>query len=152
MEFRLWDEEQRIMIYPRPEDAVVFINGECSLWKDPQYDDNKGSIYCRQYNRLIPMLFTGVTDVNGQKIYEKDILTNSYNSIFVVELVRGAFYLKIRHISNGGESKEIKWLEWLPLGEITRTLILKNFQKIGNTYENPELFKGEQDYDKVSKG
>jgi len=79
------------------------------------------------------MQYTGMKDKDGNKIYKADILKDTLDNLYIVDFIRGCFYLKTRYEKNG------EWLEWLPMSEITQLAEPENFYRIGNIYENPEL-------------
>ncbi len=73
---------------------------------------------------------------DGNKIYKADILKDTLDNLYIVDFIRGCFYLKTRYEKNG------EWLEWLPMSEITQLAEPVDFEIIGNIYENPELMEG----------
>lgn len=75
--------------------------------------------------------FTGLTDVNGKKVFEGDIVSiNKLLGVYVVkydcEQCRFSMY-KDGIYEQAGFNKDT----------------IKNYEVIGNIYENPELLKGE---------
>ncbi len=76
------------------------------------------------------MQWTGVLDIDGNEIYEGDIVRNEYGEIGIITFQNGAFvsvYIK-----------PYDWDEMQPYDGI-----LNNQLIIGNIYENPEIIKGE---------
>lgn len=133
IEFRVWDKNKRKMLYLYPNDTILFKNGKCSVWKENQYDKFEECCCCEVYSNVIAMQYTGMKDKDGNKIYKADILKDTLDNLYIVDFIRGCFYLKTRYEKNG------EWLEWLPMSEITQLAEPENFYRIGNIYENPEL-------------
>jgi len=80
---------------------------------------------------FVAMQFTGLTDKNGNEIYEGDVLSNSTGKIDKVIFYENGFFGKSK--SNMG--KNHYWYNPLCADYI------KNKEVIGNIYENPELLK-----------
>jgi uncharacterized phage protein (TIGR01671 family) len=95
------------------------------------FDTTKGDdhFYLKEYfdyiisQEFIIMQFTGLVDKSGQEIYEGDILA--------VWLGTGKSRKQYTH--------EVKWIT--DLAEFRMPAPIKEFEVIGNLYENPELLK-----------
>lgn len=70
--------------------------------------------------------FTGLTDKNGTKIFEGDIIKGFWNTVFVVYW--DDCYLQFRARKSDGHEREIDYY-----GES------KDLEVIGNVHDNPEL-------------
>ena len=111
IKFRAWDKKEKKMIFDGLEDETIF--------SFPYRDLS---------NNLILMQFTGLLDKNGKEIYEGDIVNYDNKSFHnglngLVEWVGSGFYIA-KHI---------------PIFKIVEKF--KDFEVIGNIYENPELLK-----------
>ena len=89
--------------------------------------------------------YTGFKDVNGNDIYEGDILKNAFSDkpFGVVEwsIYGGYYYINCSVRSYNGYNS------YRPLGEMLDVKIdgkPVNLEVIGNVYDNPELFKKEK--------
>lgn len=126
IKFRAWDKEAQ-RIYPvtsfhiyRPE---VERGGKyCGV----TIKDENGHDKFLDDERAIPMQFTGLLDKNGKEIYEGDILHSINKNTFEVQFIEKSAAFKVIEKSNGK-----KWM----FGYDSQ----KNFEIIGNIYENPEL-------------
>jgi uncharacterized phage protein (TIGR01671 family) len=89
--------------------------------------------------------FTGLTDKNGKKIFEGDIIHSFYancpknehiekvsffDGTFSAEGARGGFYSRL---SGQGSPKHIPW---------DKSVYMIECEVIGNIHDNPELLKG----------
>lgn len=82
--------------------------------------------------------YTGLTDKNGEKIFEGDIIKNETERLFVVIYKFGGFDLA-----------PISWLEdidktltYNTLGDVQTALYtMSNAESIGNIHDNPELLE-----------
>lgn len=81
--------------------------------------------------------YTGLTDKNGTKIFEGDILQDYlFTGKVVYNNVIAAFIVEIN------DSTE-NWYHWSPLnkGDIDRKPQLQNTEIVGNIHDNPELLE-----------
>lgn len=100
--------------------------------------------------------FTGLTDKNGRKIFEGDILQRNNNPKDIVQVVFGKFPV----IDMETESEVDKVIGWycdvIPTDALSKTLPFClpmpltdyyinqcNAEVVGNIHDNPELLKGE---------
>lgn len=113
IKFRAWDKRNKVMLHSKELDGFF-------------------KVFPGSENEIL-MQYTGLKDKNGKEIYEGDILKDTLDNLYIVDFIRGCFYLKTRYEKNG------EWLEWLPMSEITQLAEPENFYRIGNIYENPEL-------------
>ena len=97
-------------------DIEYFIPGQCD------YDD------------LIIMQFTGITDSNGVDIYEGDIVKSTSNY--------GINKGKIEQIASVDKISPVLWA-WGNFKTIddALTYVSTTFEVMGNIYQNPELLK-----------
>lgn len=72
--------------------------------------------------------FTGLTDKNGKKIFECDIVKGCWNTVFVVYY--DECYLQFRARTNSGYESEIDYY-----GNSSK------LEVIGNIHDNPEILK-----------
>ena len=102
------------------------------------YYNNKSMLYSSAYinlfyffelqpERFTLMQFTGLTDKNGVKIFEGDILTNHQNKKGLIVFDEGKFCIETKRPNN------TVWFMPLDKG------FLKNKEIIGNIYENKNL-------------
>ena len=83
------------------------------------------------------MQCTGLKDKNGKLIYEGDIVKNNQNSLYSVEFEEFEHQTKfcLKRIKNSNYYPHIS--TWQGIGYKDQ----KNFEVIGNIYENPELLE-----------
>lgn len=91
-------------------------------------EENKPTDTMRMFDQIELMQFTGLTDSNGKKIFEGDIVKGYWNTIFVVYFDES--YLQFRSRKDNGREREIDYYGGS-----------HNFEVIGNIYDNPELFE-----------
>lgn len=127
--FREWDKERHDteyaegMSYGEQKDFDMGF----SIWFDHMEDldlvNDDGSI-----DRVV-MMSSGLKDMSGNELYEKDIVRNSYGETFLVEWLDGGFILTEYY--NGGYDHFI-------------IVDSTEYEVIGNIYENPELLEESQ--------
>ena len=88
-------------------------------------------------NNVILMQCTGLKDKNGKLIYEGDIVKNNQNSLYSVEFEEFENQTKfcLKRIENPDYYPHIS--TWQGIGYKDQ----KNYEVIGNIYENEELLK-----------
>ncbi|KZD88515.1 hypothetical protein FBR4_3194 [Lactiplantibacillus plantarum] len=120
IKFRAWNQIDSE--YINEINAVMSLDGSHIWWDindsgEMKYEDDPGNYKLEQ--------FTGLKDVNGNEIYEGDILENrKYRSI--VKFANGKFLADV-------------------VGTISRFDLIgetHGSKVIGNVHENPELLKG----------
>lgn len=100
--------------------------------------------YCHQYSYMeidgiikvdenTICQYTGLTDKNGKKIWENDIICNHYDSLYpeeetMVLIVWDNFGWKIKESSSAEE--------------INTAIDIENCEVVGNIFDNPELLGG----------
>ena len=109
--------------YGTKEDASVIITSREALTYDQALD----------FTIVIPETvgqYTGLTDKNGKKIFEGDILKGSWNTVLII------FYDEIstsyRVKTTTGHEREPSYYG------------VEKWEVIGNIHDNPELLKGER--------
>jgi len=108
-----------------------------------------------EYNRYIPMMYTGLKDINNKKTHEFDLIKYNEewaNGIYIIcfgkywngleyengEMGNGWFVTKISEL-NKYDEKEKKEAE--KYGIFWGEDISDNFEILGNPFENPELIE-----------
>lgn len=140
--FRGWDTKEKRMLSPEELSASdVYLDVESGHLIDVSHRYPDGSIEIRDYNRHIPLQYTGLKDKNGKEIFEGDIVA--------IDMWQGNEH---GYISEDGviqwyeESSAFKWFSgdpsdgnnyWLSHADAKRREV------IGNIYENPELLRGD---------
>lgn len=90
--------------------------------------------------------YTGLTDKNGRKIFEGDIVRDIFN-VDVVGIVRyGEYRNTFNDDEHGGHAGF--YVEWKEKQDLLRKDLVywaKNSEFIGNIFDNPELLKGDEE-------
>ena len=123
-------------------------NGE---WVEGYY------VYCRKRHYILPVLnkaigfderedewvevdpdticqYTGLTDKNGEKIWENDILRRDGYWDMRIEFENGAFMVR--------NADKIQYINRVTYTSIS-TFDIKEYEVIGNIFDNPELLEEE---------
>ena len=111
IEFRVWDTIQKQMYYPEEAKfCITMIGVVCD-----DLTDDGGELLNVNY-RTVPLLWTGLKDKNGRKIYKGDIVQSTLQGLHVIRnFIEDAWWLKTTMADFG------------------------DAEIIGNIYENPEL-------------
>lgn len=120
-EFRVWDGEEMIYL---SDSAFWSLSIEASVEWMLYY---KGRIHCQKSSETALMQYLGIDDVEGEQIFEGDILRNEEDTHGVVwwNQEKGRYYLLSPDGDTVGLAREtIKWDSW---------------RIIGNVHENPEI-------------
>ncbi len=119
IKFRAWDKDYKKMI---SVDEIDLFLKQIRYWKEKDEEPitlNKGDYELMQ--------FTGLKDKNGKEIYEGDIirLNNDNEIIGEITFEKGCFV----YLEKIGDSEALNHFKE------------KQFEIIGNKFENPELLK-----------
>jgi uncharacterized phage protein (TIGR01671 family) len=129
IKFRVWTGSEMLSLADFSTANYVSLG---LTWEARRRDD---SVICTQATPGAALLqFTGLTDKDGNEIYEGDIVTAKYKGSFTGRVVsyRGAFF--IRTPNQACAEPYIRLDEW---AEVTNSI--KTTTILGNIYENPEL-------------
>ena len=129
IKFRAWNKDKEVMLYENEDNESSYwngINANVVGLINHHFQENF-------HRDLVWMQYTGLTDRNGKKIYEGDILEYTEGS-------KSAIFKGHIYFQNGAF--------WLSL-ENGSTKLLANINKdwlvvIGNKHENPELLNETQ--------
>lgn len=86
--------------------------------------------------------YTGLTDKNGKKIFEGDIVSTKYKlgrgGYYVFEVYYNENLCQFALTINSGSYTKNKQYDWLQLTSLKANKV----EVIGNVHDNPELLKG----------
>ena len=139
IKFRIWDKENKKMIYPKYTSAIsdkqaerqcikLFPDSSCGVFNEDKEDF---IVIIQPYEDFL-MQFTGLKDKNGKEIYEGDILSTVERDVnFVVGF------------GENGDDKSFGFnLKSFRLNQVYGfDTSVKDMEVIGNIHENPELLK-----------
>ena len=125
--FRAWDKKKRKMIYLSPNDTILFQNGKCTVWKENQYDETEECFCCETFSNVIPMLYSGRKDKNGEEIYEGDL-------VMVADYASWEGLYKVIW-----DEENLMYMIEDAYGDREKLCEFEEYLKKGNIYENPEL-------------
>ncbi len=120
-------------------------------WKDIWGDNAELIIYDGDDYEVIPETvgeYTGLTDKNGKRIFEGDIVKTHYanaNKTEFVELVvfeGGGFRAKSKYEDNSSHSAPL--YNGIPHLAIDKSVYMDSIEVIGNIRDNPELLEAEE--------
>lgn len=113
--------------------------GVCGRWFEGGYYENNTGKYIISpalvARLIIPETvcqFTGLTDKNGRKIFEGDIVKYSVNTVGIINYATACFC--VHDIKNSNN----------PAMDIVFEAFPNGIEVIGNIYDNPELLKGSE--------
>jgi len=156
LKFKAWDKEAKEMVYHLTDDIMFCFNENTELevryWSCDPIDKNYG------YWELLDcdiLQYTGLKDSEGKEIYEGDIIKHKqgeqqkklYEYIGIIKFYDGSFFISTNGIrsnlllSDINGIGEILWHYEGRYGNPSYYYIAKDFEVIGNIYENPELLK-----------
>lgn len=124
---------------PREIKFRSWVKGESKMIYDFDELPNNALSETDEY---ILMQYTGLKDKNGKEIYEGDILESKYGGIGVVKYHKnwGAFYYSM--VTGTDEYRQIvPMMSSDPFSGFDA--VKKQYEKVGNIYENPELLPKE---------
>ena len=96
--------------------------------------------------------FAGITDANGKKIFEGDIVKTHYANTankadFIEEVVfRGCKFCAMAKLSGGGRMF-ITLFDGTPHVSADKTFYMDRVEVIGNIHDNPELLNEREDHE-----
>ena len=121
IKFRAWDKEEKTMIYPDVKTNDETAKYTLNAWCDSESD------------ATVLMQFTGLTDKNGNEIYEDDIVNLILNCKIIhtekIVFSDGAFC--IENFYDG--------IFYVPFHYYIEDEKKYEFEVIGNIHDNPEL-------------
>ena len=116
LKFRIWDDILKIMYTPEMDEKYK------NLWEIPAIEG--GVLKVR--DKIMVMQYTGLKDRNGKEVYVGDILQTE-NEKYTVAWSDDFCSFGLRITKRSGKWKSLRWI------------IKKEFEVIGNLYQNPEL-------------
>lgn len=135
IKFRVWDSKEKkwLLGYEYPNLGGFSMKGEIMLFG--QYQKMLSSFRLEDWDDIIIMQFTGLKDRNGKETYEGDLAMIDGN---ICEVKFGVFF------TCGWEFNIVNKLGRYPFHSLCNTFNdtgCKDFDIIGNIYENPDLIK-----------
>lgn len=93
--------------------------------------------------------YTGLTDKNGKKIFEGDILKPDYdnNSYYRVAWDSGKLHLNIEEYCFNDSEGEVLWSWCENIADYQINGCVDNCEVIGNIFDNPELLENSEEKD-----
>ena len=134
-----WVEGQTIVVIHQDDNDLIFMpqHGE-DVKADPMEDNDRAltSIYGNYY-QILPQTvgqYTGLTDKNGKKVFEGDILKEygspPEHSLMVVKNAGFGCFLEFYFCGERCNTEQIHYPTWLSYDEV-----------IGNIHDNPKLLE-----------
>jgi len=131
IKFRAWDKKEKKMIrspYDADFNVVIVLPDLIQIHsKTKEVNCIKGDYLNK---RFVPMLYTGLTDINGKEIYEGDIVRKTNWEDFPQLNIIGQVVMGTRGVK----------LKEYPDSFLEETGY--SLEVIGNVWENPNLLKG----------
>ena len=102
--FRVWDKQEKKMIYPTEKDNE---DKSISAWTDSEDD------------KFVIMQYTGMDTKDGEKIFEDDIIDGKFRGIGIVKFMGSCFHLVSMHF-------------WQYIGRLVEPTIIGNIHENQN--------------------
>lgn len=118
---------RKILFRGKRAETQEWVEGDLLI--DSCKDVSMRSNHCTLYYDIIPETvgqYTGLTDKNGKKIFEGDIVKNEYGYIGLIVMKACSYYIEWQ---SGNFSNDLY-------------VFADSLEVIGNIHDNPELLEG----------